>query len=193
VEELKNAPVAEELGTIPTKVFDSSLLDEKITTWKEPDTGVTIDMTEPPPPWEVLPNYGKHDTDARRFVTVPDNWELRWINPRLIDQLGWRDWQPVMASDSRVKVIVRQMISPENNVRRGGQGGDILAWMFKSWVESRSRIKAQRVERQKMSSVERMQVLKEAASQGKFGRHVRIEGHHPTHTQGEGSSMKEDI
>lgn len=192
VEELKNAPKAEELGVISEKLLDPEPKQEGAL-WTEPDSGVTIDFTEPPPPWEVRKDYHKHDTDARRFVKVPDNWELRWINPRLIDQLGWRDWQPVMSSDPRVTVLVTQMISPENNIRRGGQGGDILAWMYKSWVESRMAIKAERSARQRASSVTRLQQLEEAASQGKFGRYVRVSGHHPTHTMGEGKSMRDDI
>ena len=191
VEELKNAPQPKELGVIPTKLLEPEPKQEGAL-WTEPDAGVTIDFTEPPPPWEVDPSHTRHDTDARRFVKVPDNWELRWINPRLIDQLGWRDWQPVMSSDPRVTVLVKQMISPENNIRRGGQGGDILAWMFKSWVESRKAIKAERSVRQRASSVTRLQQLEEAAAQGKFGRYVRVSGHHPTHTMGEGKSMRDD-
>ena len=191
VEELKNAPKAEELGVIPTETLNPDPKQET-TLWNDPDTGALIDFTEPPPPWEVKRDYFKHDTDARRFVKVPSNWELRWINPRLIDQLGWRDWEPVMASDPRVTVLVKQMISPENNIRRGGQGGDILAWMYKSWVESRSAIKAERSARQRASSVTRLQQLEEAAAQGKFGRYVRVSGHHPTHTMGEGKSMRDD-
>ena len=184
-EELIDAPAPEVIGTIkPTTDPDSSL--NRV-------GGVSFDPDETPPPWEVDPKYGRHTTDARRFVEVPENWELRWINPRMIDQYGWRDWQPVMASDPRVHVIVRQLIDPGNNIRRGGPGGDVLAWMYRSWVESRKAQKADLVARQTRRAVERSQRVREEINRGSFGPNLRVESvTHPTHTMGEGKSMETD-
>lgn len=166
-EELVNAPSAREIGTI------------NLPSTSEEDL----------PPWERDPRWAKDNTDARRFVDTPEEWELRWINPRMLDQHGWRDWQPVMASDKRVTVKVRQMVSPEGNIRRGF-GGDILAFMPKAWVESKRRIKAERVARLTRSAPERMEQFREEANRGRFGPYVRAdEGHHPTHTMGDGRSM----
>lgn len=149
-----------------------------------------LTFTEPPPPWEQE-DREHAPSDARRFVEVPENWELRWINPRLLEQSGWRYWQPVMASDKRVKVKVKMMVSPENNIRRGGNTGDILGWMPKSWVESR------RKEQQKLtaslteSAVERQAQLREEFRRGDYGAVSLEEARHPTHTMGEGRSMQD--
>src|SRR3990167_4331311 len=78
----------------------------------------------------------------------PNCWgPLTPKNSRAIDRTGLREWQPVMTSDPRVNLKVPALRSVENYVRRGGQGGDILCFMPKSWVESRNRLKAQLVER----------------------------------------------
>lgn len=187
--ELAESPgTAELLGTITRKQ-----LEPKSTTSYSNVDGVTVEVTDPPPPWEVDPRYAKHSTDARKFVTVPDNWELRWINPRLLDQVGWRDWKPVMASHSDVKVKVRTMIAVDNTIRRGGQTGDILGWMYKSWVESRKRLKQESVDRLRRKVVDRFEETKEAIQRGSFGPHIKLDSaHHPTHTIGEGRTMERD-
>ena len=150
----------------------------------------SVDLTEELPPWERDPKWSRDNTDARRFVEVPKEWELRWINPRMLDQHGWRDWQPVMASDKRVKVKVKQLVSAEGNIRRG-HGGDILGFMPKTWVESKKRLKAERVARMTQSAPDRMEQFREEVSQGRFGPYVHADdaGRHPTHTMGEGRSM----
>lgn len=126
----------EELGTVSAPITDPTP-ETPTTAWQGP--AGQIDLTEAPPPWEV--NESEYSaSDARRFVTVPDKWSLRWINPKLLEQFGWRYWQPVMASDTRVTVKVAQMAGPDNNIRRGA---DILAWMPTHWVESRRKQQAE--------------------------------------------------
>ena len=136
-----------------------------------------------PPPWEVDPTWIKHNTDARRFVDVPETWELRWLNPRAIDRTGLREWQPVMTSDSRVSLKVPALRSPENYVRRGGIGGDILCFMPKSWVESRKRIKANQVQIRTQGSIDLQKRTAEEVNRGNFGPRVHVDSAiHPTHT-----------
>ena len=136
-----------------------------------------------PPPWEVDPTWIKHNSDARRFVDVPETWELRWLNPRAIDRTGLREWQPVMASDSRVSLKVPALRSPENYVRRGGIGGDILCFMPKSWVESRKRIKANQVQIRTQGSIDLQKRTAEEVNRGNFGPRVHVDSAiHPTHT-----------
>ena len=173
------APGAEVLGIVNPVLTDPT---PPTASWG------SIDMTEPPPPWETE-DQGLALSDARRFVTVPTNWELRWINPKVLNAEGWRYWQPVMASDERVKVKVPTMVSPEGNIRRGHEG-DILAWMYKSWVEARRRAHALETARLTQSAVERQEELKEEFKRGKYGPNIRLEeARHPTHTIGDGRSM----
>jgi hypothetical protein len=181
----------EVLGTVATdSEFTNPAPQTTETSW-EGDAGA-ISMSEPPPPWEVDSRYELTLSDAKRFVTVPSNWTLRWINPRLLDQFGWRDWRPVMVSDPSVKARVDTMVSPEGNIRRGGNTGDILAWMYTSWVESRRRQMQREVEALTDSSVNRQNELREDFARGKYGPNIRLEGaKHPTHTMAEGRSMRD--
>lgn len=167
-EELSQTPPVEVLGTINPTIIHSP---------------------EPPPPWETGDTrYAA--SDARQFVDVPENWELRWINPKTLDQFGWRYWQPVLASDPRVTVKVDTMISPEHNIRRGGQTGDILAWMYRSWVAKRKQELAAASAQLKQSSVDRTGQLKEEFRRGTYGPNVSVsEARHPTHTIADGKSM----
>jgi hypothetical protein len=170
-EELTQAPVPELLGTI------------------SPDALKHI-TSEPPPPWESDPRYHRHNTDARRFVAAPDNWELRWLNPRAVETIGFRDWEAVSASDPRVKVLNRAMIAPDNTIRKGGHGGDFLAWMWKSWVESRNRLKSEKVARLTGEARTRQERTREEINRGSYGKYVKVDSvTHPTHTQGDGRSM----
>lgn len=151
------------------------------TQWQGADGQVS--MAEPPPPWELSSNSELSDSDARRFVEAPANITLRWINPRVLDSEGWRDWQPVTKSDPRFKVHVETMVSPEGNIRRGGMTGDILAWMFTSWVESRRRLYDQRTLAQAQSAVDKQAQLKDEFARGKYGPYVKLEGAvHPRYT-----------
>lgn len=160
------------------------------TQWDNADGQVS--MSEPPPPWELDEHSDKTESDARRFVEVPSNWSLRWINPRLLDQFGWREWKPVMASDPNVKVRVESMVSPEGNIRRGGFTGDILAWMYTSWVESRRRQIQKATDLLMDSSVRKQEELREDFARGKYGPNIRLEeAKHPTHTMAEGRSMRD--
>ncbi len=179
----------EVLGTIDSKITDPQL-QETTTQWESADGQVS--MTEPPPPWELDEQSDLLMSDARRFVEVPKNWTLRWINPRLLDQFGWRDWRPVMASDPNCKVRVESMIAPEGNIRRGGFTGDILAWMYTSWVESRRRQLQALTDAQSDAAVRKQDTLREEFARGKFGPYVRLEeAHHPSHTMAEGKSMRD--
>jgi len=182
-------PGPQVLGTIAS---DNPLLSVQpqgtVTEWTSPD-GSKITLTEPPPPWEVA-DHGYAPSDARRFVEVPPNWKLRWVNPRLLDSEGWRDWQALSASDPRVTVKVPTMVSPENYIRRGGSGGDILCWMWQGWYDSKIRLHSQRTAEQSGKAVEQHQQLKEESARGTFGPHVKIEGvTHPTHTMAEGKGL----
>lgn len=178
----------EVLGTIPNSKLDPTPKGDA-TAWETPAGSVSL--AEPPPPWETS-EPGLALSDAKRFVETPANWTLRWINPRLLDQFGWRDWQPVMASDPKVKVRVSTMVSPEGNIRRGGASGDILAWMYTSWVESRRRQLAEDTARLTRSSVEQQETLRDDFKRGKYGPYMKLEdARHPTHTQGEGRSMRD--
>lgn len=169
-EELTEAPAPTMLGTIDTRrpTFDE----------------------DGPPPWEVDRGWEKHNTDARRFVDVPSNWELRWLSPRRVDQAGFRDWQAVPAKDERIHLKVPAMGAPDNTVRRGGHMGDFLAYMPKHWVESRKRIQAERNARRTQAAVDRQEQFKEEVRRGGFGPHVRVsDSRHPTHTIADGRTM----
>lgn len=184
-------PRPEVLGTIP---HDSKLLSPEpvrpSVTWTNSE-GVTFEITEPPAPWEVG-EPGQSPSDARRFVECPPQWKLRWVNPRLLESEGWRDWQPVMASDPRVKVKVSSMVSPENYIRRGGIGGDILCWMWEGWYKSRAQQLIVRTMQQTESAFNKPEVLKEEFKRGTF-KGVRLEeANHPTHTLLDGKSLKSE-
>ena len=170
-EELTAAPEAKVLGTISEEKLQQI-------------------VAEPPPPWETDPRYFRHNTDARRFVKVPDNIELRWLNPKRVNVAGMRDWQSVPAQgDTRFKLMNKAMRAPDNTVRRGGHEGDFLAWMYKSWVESRNQIKQKQVARATQSAVDRQETLKEEIRRGSFNQVELESATHPTHTIGEGKSM----
>lgn len=184
--ELADTPTSELLGTLTNTDINKPFT--KSSMWTSGD-GSNIDMSEDLPPWEKNPAGVRDNTDARRFIKCPDNWVLRWVNPRIVDHLGWRDWQPVMASDTRVTVLVRELVSPEGNIRRG-RGGDLLAWMYKSWVDSRSRLKAEKVQRLTASATERVERVRDEMRRGGFGRYIHVDSaKHPTHTMGEGRTM----
>lgn len=184
-----NPSFGEILGTVDTKITDPQP-QETVTQWEGADG--QVGMVEPPPPWELDEQGDRQASDARRFVKAPDNWTLRWINPKLLDQFGWRDWKPVMASDKNIKVHVDSMISPEGNIRRGGATGDILAWMYTSWVESRRRLIQRATDEQSAASVRKQDELRDEFNRGKFGPYIRLEeARHPTHTMAEGASMRD--
>ena len=181
-------PKAEVIGTVNPQITETGPQGASAS-WTGPSG--SIDLDEGPPPWE-LEDAGFTASDARRYVEVPENWELRWINPKLLESSGWRYWQSVQASDPRVKVKVGQMAAPDGTIRRGGTTGDILGWMYRSWVESGRRKLAEETARLTASAVNRQQVLREEFSQGKYGPYVRLEeARHPTHTNLEGRSLKD--
>jgi len=167
---------------------------EHIGTVSQERLAQVIAETVPPPPWEVDPSYDRHDSDARKFVKVPDNVTLRWLNPKLVSQTGLRDWQAVPAKgDSRFTLKLKTMAAPDNTIRRGDHNGDFLAWMWTAWVDSRTHLKRARVDRQNRKSTDTMQATQAAYNSGKFGRYVKAgEAHHPTHTMAEGRTMDKD-
>lgn len=170
-EELTQAPSAQTIGTIP----NSTLLPQS--------------DSEERPPWELNPSWHRHNSDARRYVTVPDSWELRWLNPRMIEEVGLRDWRILTVDNDKVKIKpgYDQMVSPEHYVRRGGPNrGDLLAYMPKSWVESRQREKMKRSARATQGAVDRAAETAERVNRGEFGPHVSASIKHPTHTTGVG-------
>ncbi len=170
------------LGTVKDDITTPGPQGET-TQWE----GITV--TEPPPPWELVDNAHAL-SDARRFVTAPANVEVRWINPRVLDSMGWRDWQPVMASDPRFTVRVHTMVSPEGNIRRGGNTGDILAWMYKSWVVARRKQNADTTARMTEDAVNQQEILKEEFKRG--GRGLSIDtAVHPRFTSGDGRTMQD--
>lgn len=156
-------------------------------------SGEAVEMEDAPPPWETETNGGRHNTDARRFVDVPDSWELRWISQRMLEHYGSRDWKPVKAHDrSNVKVRVKSpgMVSADGFIRRGGLGGDLLFYMPKHWVESRKRVKAAAVQKATAAAAEGMQSARERAMRTGY---MRVDSAvHPTHTMGDGRSMEKD-
>lgn len=176
-EELLNAPQAEVLGTISKERLAQVIAE-----------------TVPPPPWEVDPSYDRHDSDARKFVEVPENVTLRWLNPKQVSQSGLRDWQAVPArGDTRFKLKLKTMAAPDNTIRRGDANGDFLAWMWTAWVESRTKLKRARVDRQSQTAVNQQRRTQEAYNSGKFGRYVSgADAIHPTHTMADGRTMEKD-
>lgn len=130
----------------------------------------------PLPPWEV--EQGFNANDARAFVDVPNDWTLRWINPRLLDSEGWRYWQKVSPSDSRVKVKVDSMTQVDNTIRRGGVTGDILAWMPTYWVESMRQKLAQAAKDLIGTTEAKREQLNEQFKRGTFGPYVQGEAKH---------------
>lgn len=171
----------EVIGQIPA---DSPLLQEQPATssaqWSGPSGN--IDLEEGPPPWE-LEDVEFSDSDARRFVTVPDNWKLYWINQRLLESAGPRHWSPVTAGDPRVKVKVAQMISADGSIRRGGEKGDILSWMYISWYESLRNRQRKVTDQQTQAALDNVDSLKEEFKRGAYGPYVHLDSaKHPTHT-----------
>lgn len=164
---------------------DSPLLSNKpqptAATWEGPSGHV--DMEEGPPPWE-LEDYQYSASDARRFVDVPANWKLFWINPRLLESSGMRYWQAISASDPRVNIKVKQMHAPDGLIRREGEKGDILCWMYASWyasLQARTRLKT---DQQTQAALDKVDSLREDFNRGKFGPYVHLDSAlHPTHTQ----------
>ena len=159
----------------------------------------TAKLTKPsfdedgPPPWEVDPRWAKHNTDARRFVDVPDHWELRWLNPKRIDAAGFRDWQTLSVADSRVTLKVPAMKTVEGHVRRGGQTGDLLCFMPRTWVESRRRITSARAAQTRQSGRDRNERFREEMNQGHFGPHQRVtELKTPVGTRTDGRTLDRD-
>ena len=70
--------------------------------------------------------------------------------------------------------------------------GDILCWMYKSWVESRNRIKAGIVARKTGEARDRQDAVREQINRGSYGPYISMDSaKHPTHTIGDGRSMKD--
>ena len=176
------------LGHIATDKIEAD--DEGTsTTWTRED-GTVITLVEPPPPWEVGDATGLAPSDARRFVECPPNWRLFWINPKSLNSWGWRDWQPIMASDHRVTCRVPTMISPEGYIRRGDTNGDILCWMWQGHYES----KRKRTEGETRSlgddAINKQQQLNEEVK--RLSPHFSVDQtKHPRYTNADGRTMRD--
>lgn len=182
-------PATEVLGTIanPSRITDPP---SRTTSWTRED-GTVMEITEPAPPWETLDEKFTA-SDARRFVECPPQWRLHWVNPRLLESEGWRDWQAVLKSDPRVTVRVSSMVSPEGYIRRGGATGDILCWMWQGHHDLVRRKMRDKVALQTQSAKDKQSQLKEDFARGEFGPYMRVDdATHPTHTQGEGRTMRD--
>jgi len=180
-------PSGELLGSIDPTTLDHP--SPSFQGWVS-DSGETIELEAGPPPWEVNLADPRQNTDARRFFReIPEEWMLRWMNPKMLQHAGPRWWKPVTTSHPRVKLIATEMRHVDNTVRRGGEGGDILHYMPRHWWESRLRTKAEQVRRATGAALDTM-----AEATGKATRtgYMTVDqAVHPTHTHGEGRSMKD--
>jgi hypothetical protein len=177
------------LGTMPLENPITTAPEETTTTWTRED-GTVVELTEPAPPWEQR-QEGFSMSDARRFVDCPPQWKLRWINPRVLESEGWRDWQAMLASDHRVSVRVSSMVTPEGYIRRGGPNGDILCWMWPSWYESKTRQHLEKTSSQSQHAVDQQSELKERFAGGEFPGVSLESAQHPKFTQGDGRTMRD--
>ncbi len=192
-EELMSGTGEQVLGHIPANspFLNPEPLSPNTASWTRED-GTVITITEPPPPWEVNDNSEFATSDARRFVEVPPQWRLYWINPKLLNSDGWRDWQAVQCSDPRVTLRVPTMKSPEGYVRRGGPDGDILAWMWDSWYQSKRQRNAEKTQAQGRDAMDKQANLADEMRRGRFGPYIRPErAIHPTHTNADGRTMRD--
>jgi hypothetical protein len=173
-EDLLHIPEAQEAGTISREKL-RQIIDDV-----------------PPPPWETDKSYGRHDSDARKFIDAPDNVTLRWLNPKLVNQTTMRNWQAVPAKgDPRFKLKLKSLAAVDNTVRRGDSNGDFLAWMYTAWVESRNKIKAQANDRNVRKARDDQQRTSEAFRSGQFSPYITndVEAKHPTRTLVDGRSL----
>ena len=188
--EAELAPKTEVLGHLGPSAAVLNEPPTETTTWTRED-GTVVELTEPAPPW-VTTDDRWSPSDAHRFVECPPNWKLRWINPRLLESEGWRDWQAILTTDSRVKVRVPSMVTPENYIRRGGPKGDILCWMWAGWYESLRLKNLEKTHGQTQSAVDQQRKVTEELKRGTYGPYIRAaEAVHPTHTMGDGQSMRD--
>ena len=181
----------EVLGTVPLDQPTMTPTPQGPSTAWQTTAGESVALDEGPPPWEL--EDGSYTlSDGRRYVDVPKEWTIRWINPRLLESEGWRDWRHVSPSDSRVKVKVEQMKAPDGTIRRGGTTGDILAYMPTHWVLARRKQFAEQTARQSQSAVNRQQSLRDEFKRSGIDRFVSIDSMaHPTHTMAEGRSLRD--
>lgn len=169
-EEIAAMPKPEVLGTIKPGVLREDVASSA--KWVSAD-GTVVDLSAPPP-WAVEAQRGAMKTDARVFVDVPEDWVLRWMSPKLIDQRGYNGWLPLSTSDERVRVKVTQMRSPDNLVRRGyGNTSDILVFMPRHWYERRMADKAAYAQRMAASGREKQQQFSDNIRRGKFGPFIK--------------------
>jgi len=158
------------------------------TGWTDTETKTRVEMESGPPPWEL--EGVANPSDARNFVDCPANWVLYWINPKLLEADGWRGYMPVSPSDSRVKLKVPSMRSPDNLIRRGHQG-DILGYMPKEWYESRKRLTQKRTQEQTQASLDRMQQLRDEFKGGRYPNISLEDARHPSHTMIDPQELKQ--
>ena len=179
-------PRPEVVGVIPS---DSPILDPTPqgpeAVWQS--ASGSISFAEEPPPWEVA--GGDADTsDASQYVQHPPEVTLRWVNPKLLESQGWRDWRAVSASDSRFKILVSSMVSPDGLVRRGGATGDILAFMPTHWVVKRRAILEEKTRKQSQAAIDRQQELRDEFK--RISPFLAVDSaKHPRYTNADGRTM----
>ena len=170
-EELLHLPQPKELGTVPLSKF--------------------IADVDGPPPWELSMSTKLAAGDAQRFVEFPQEWEVRWLSPRLVNQVGLRYWKAVPADHERVKVLVPSIVAPDNTIRKADHNGDFLAYMPKAWVESRIREKEKEVQRRTALATERAAQTVEQVNRGAYGKYTKVTSFkHPTHTNADGRTFE---
>ncbi len=86
---------------------------------------------------------------------------------------------------------------PDGTIRRGGPGGDILAWMYQSWYDASRKRQAVKTQQQTQQAVENFETLRNDLRRGKYGPHVGLEtqkskASHPRYTMADGQSMQKD-
>lgn len=187
-QELTDAPKTTLLGVIPEDQI-TNLTKKNV--WTAPN-GSTVEFEVPPPPWETDPTYRLHETDARRFVDCPPEITLRWLNPKMVDHMTMRGWEAVPAKGNslfRLKPAAKAMAQADNTIRKGGAGSDFLAWMYRAWVDARTKQKIARANKATQSAVDRQQSLREQYARGGYA-YVSVDtAKHPTHTIGEGKTL----
>lgn len=148
-------------------------------------------MQDDPPPWEQADVKRFRPSDVRRFVDIPDDWEVRWLSPRLVDQYGLRYWRAVPADHEGITLKVPSMHAPDNTIRKANHtNGPFLAYMPKHWVASRQRLKEEEVVKRTAAAMRRVGDTIEQVNRGAYGPFVHVDRfRHPTHTTGDGRTM----
>lgn len=160
-------PQPEVLGTIKPEVLREDVA--ATATWVSP-AGEVITL-ETAPPW-VKAAGSRNPSDARTFVDVPEDWVLRWMDKKRVQDRGWQYWMPVTTSTPGVTLKIASMRAPDNTIRRGYEG-DILAFMPRSWYEQRIKEKEAEVQKRTSGIRRQQEQFIDNANRGQYGPHIR--------------------